>query len=402
MVANPDKMTVAAAVLDEAGRAGAGDFLASQVSSKLGGRRVDLSFLFASAHFEDELEAIALEVYEQLAPRAFIGTTGESVICDNIEYEKRPAVALWAAHLPDVRVTAFHLSQDDLERLEEPAAWHEHLGVTPQQRPHFVLLSEPFSFNLLELLERLEEAYPERPAIGGVASAGEAPRQNVMVFEGQSLRHGLCGVALWGQVEIDTVISQGCRPIGRHLVITEAERNVIRQLGGKPPLAVVIETLKQCSTRDIELARTGGLLVGRVINEYQPSFSRGDFLIRNPIGFEQDSGAMMINDLVRTGQTIQFHVRDRESADDDLVSLLGARPRGAAAGALLFTCSGRGSRLFKDHHHDARAVANACNARPVAGLFCAGEIGPIGRRNFLHGHTASVGFFRPAAILTGA
>jgi small ligand-binding sensory domain FIST len=217
-----------------------------------------------------------------------------------------------------------------------------------------------------------------------------------MVFEGQPLRQGLCGVALRGDVEVDTIVSQGCRPIGHHLVITEGERNVIRELGGKPPLAVVIETLRGCSTRDIELARTGGLLVGRVIDERQPKFSRGDFLIRNAIGFEQESGAMVINDLIRPGQTIQFQVRDSESADDDLVSLLGARPRGAVAGALLFTCNGRGSRLFADRHHDARAVAQACGGRPVAGLFCAGEIGPIGRRNFLHGHTASVGFFRPA------
>jgi small ligand-binding sensory domain FIST len=217
-----------------------------------------------------------------------------------------------------------------------------------------------------------------------------------MIFEGQCLHHGLCGVALTGNIQIDTVVSQGCRPIGRHLVITEGERNVIRQLGGKPPLAVVIETLKQCSTRDIELARTGGLLVGRVIDEHQPSFARGDFLIRNPIGFEQESGAMMINDVIRIGQTIQFHVRDSESADHDLTSLLGARPRRVAAGALLFTCNGRGSRLFKERHHDARAVARACDALPVAGIFCAGEIGPVGRRNFLHGHTASVAFFRPA------
>lgn len=388
-------MVIATAARQETGRTHTGKWLASEVASKLG-RPADLCLLFATAHFEDELEHIASEVYEWLSPRAFVGATGESVICDAIEYERQPAVAVWAAYLPDARVIAFHLSQHDLERLEEPQAWHEHLGVAAEQQPHFVLLNDPFSFNLLEMLERLGEAYPEGPTIGGVASAGEAPGQNIMIFEGQALRHGLCGAALWGNVQIDTVVSQGCRPIGRHLVITEAEQNVIRQLGGKPPLAVVIETLKACSTRDIELARTGGLLVGRVINEYQPRFSRGDFLIRSPIGFEQDSGAMMINDLVRTGQTIQFHVRDSASADDDLVSLLAARPRGTAAGALLFTCNGRGSRLFRDRHHDARAVSQSCDARPVAGLFCAGEIGPIGRRNFLHGHTASVGFFRSA------
>lgn len=396
MAAEADKMTVATAVVDEVGRADAGESLAGEVASRLDGRRADLCLLLASGDFHGELEQIVAQVHEGLSPRAFIGTTGESVICGSVEYEGQPAVTLWAAHLPGVRVAAFHLSQHDLEGLEDPQAWHEHLGVTPEERPYFVLLSDPFTFNLLQMLECLDGAYPQRPAIGGVASAGESPGQNVMVFEGQALHHGLCGVALSGSIEISTVVSQGCRPIGRHLVITEAEQNVIRQLGGKPPLAVVIEILKRCSTRDIELARTGGLQVGRVINEHQPKFSRGDFLIRTPIGFEQGSGAMMINDLVRAGQTIQFQVRDSVSAADDLVSLLGARPRGRAAGALLFTCNGRGSRLFSDHHHDARAVARSCNGRPVAGLFCAGEIGPIGRRNFLHGHTASVGFFHAA------
>lgn len=391
----PDRMQIATAVVDEADRADAADCLASEVASKLGGRRADLCLLFASDHFTDELGGIASRIHERLGPRAFIGTTGESVICDHIEYEQQPAITLWAAHLPEARAAAFHLSEDDLERLEEPAAWHEHLGVTPEDQPYFVLLADPFSVNVLELLERLEAAYPQRPAIGGIASAGADPGENVIIFEGQPLRHGLCGVALWGDVVLDTVVSQGCRPIGRHLVVTDAEQNIIRGLGGKPALAVMAETLRECSTRDIQLLRAGGLLIGRVINEYQPRFGRGDFLIRNPIGFDQGSGAMIINDLVRTGQTVQFHVRDNVSAADDLVSLLGARPRRAAAGALLFTCNGRGRQLFHQRHHDARAVARACGARPVAGLFCAGEIGPVGRRNFLHGYTASVGFFRP-------
>ena len=397
-----ETMKISTALATEVGREQTARGLAGQLSAALPDRRVDLCLLFASAHFEDEIEEIALRLQDLLRPQAFIGTTAETVIRGDREYESRPALALWAASLPGARLRSFHLSQEDLERFDSPEALQEHLALTPDVAPHFILLGDPFSFNVLELLEQLEAAYPDRPAIGGMASAAEEPGQNALVFDGQTLHHGLTGVGLWGNVQVDTVVSQGCRPIGHHLVITKAERNVIYQLGGKPPLAVVTEMLADSPVQDRELARRRGLLIGRVINEYQDKFARGDFLIRNPIGFDTNSGAMALNDLVRIGQTIQFHVRDGEAASEDLASLLSVTQSASAAGALLFDCSGRGTRLFSRPHHDARAIAQHCGSLPVAGFFCAGEVGPIGRRNFLHGHTASIAFFRPAADRSGA
>lgn len=382
---------VATALVDEVECDDLVDELAAEIVEKLGGRSVDVCLLFASPDFADDLADIGPLIHERLGPRAFVGGSGEAVICDKFEYEEQPAIALWAAHLPRARAAAFHVSQDDLERLEEPAAWHEHLGVGRDDAPCFVLLADPFTLDVLALLDRLGEAYPQRPAIGGISSASE-PGQNVLIFEGQALRHGACGVALWGEIVLDTVVSQGCRPIGRHLIVTDGEANVIRALGGKPALTMIVETLRECSQRDIHLLRSGGLLIGRAVDERRP----GDFVIRNPIGFDDSSGAMMINDLVRPGQTVQFHVRDRVWAAEGLVSSLGARPRRSAAGALLFTCNGRGRELFRRPHHDARAVARACGARPLAGLFCAGEIAPVGGRNFIHGYSASVGFFCPS------
>ncbi|MGH6960714.1 MAG: FIST signal transduction protein, partial [Dongiaceae bacterium] len=372
--------------------------LVAQVTPAEAGRTADLALLFASAHFEDELEKIAAEIHDLLRPRAFIGATGEAVIGGDQEFEHQPAITLWSAHLPGATATSFHLSEDELAGLDTAAGLQEHLGVRAEERPYFVMLGDPYTFSggVMGLLELLAQVYPGRPTIGGMASAAEQPGQNALVFDGQVLRHGLVGVALRGNVRVDTVVSQGCRPIGRHMVITKADRNVIYQLGGRPPLAVVSELLNECPPHDIELARARGLLVGRVINEYQKSFSRGDFLIRNPIGFDSNSGAMAVNDLVRTGQTIQFHVRDGESASEDLSLLLAAARREPAAGALLFSCNGRGTRLFAQRHHDARAVRTSCGGIPLAGFFCAGEIGPVGERNFLHGHTASLGLFRPA------
>ncbi len=352
--------------------------------------------LFASAHFEEEYTRLTGDMYDHLGPQAFIGTSAEVVACDQQELESRPAVALWAAHMPGGRVKAFHLSADDVAVHDHPERIREYLDVPADEGPSFVLLADPFTCGpgALELLNRLEVAYPGRSVIGGMASAAERPGQNLLAFEGQALRSGLVGVAVWGNARIDTVVSQGCRPIGRPLVVTQAERNIIQQLDEEPALSRLIEVLRTCRQRDIELARTRGVLVGRVIDDRreQPH----DFLIRNPIDSDQESGTLAINDVVRAGQTLQFHVRDEESASEELTALLaqGAPPR--PAGALLFSCNGRGTRLFSCAHHDTRAIADQCGALPVAGMFCQGEIGPIGERNFLHGHTASIGFFRPA------
>ncbi len=391
-------MKIAVAVSDVVGRSETGDELVARVRHELGAPTADLCLLFCSSEYIDELSAIVPTIHDGLQPRVFLGSSADSVIAHDTEYEGQAALTLWAARLPDVRLTSFHLSYEDIERLREPAALQEHLNVEPAQRPYFILLGDPYTLGqrLLEFLDQLESAFPSRPAIGGLSSGGKRAGENALVFDGHILRHGLAGLALSGDIQIDTVVSQGCRPIGRHYVITRAEQNVIYQLGGKPTMDVVTDVLDQCPQKDLSLARTGGLLLGRVINEYQPSFSRGDFLIRNPIGFDPNTKALAVNDYVRTGQTVQFHVRDGETATEDLRSLLSAAAANPAAGALLFSCNGRGTRLFPDESHDARAIHDLCHA-PLAGFFCAGEIGPVGQRNFLHGHTASVGLFRPAS-----
>jgi small ligand-binding sensory domain FIST len=201
-----------------------------------------------------------------------------------------------------------------------------------------------------------------------------------------------------GPVRLRSVVSQGCRPIGRPLLITKAQRNMLQELSGKPALARFSELYPTLTPQEQELVR-GGLHVGRVINEYQDRFGRGDFLVRNVVGADRDSGTLVLGDFVRVGQTVQFHVRDAESADEDLRELLSAAHHSETArpaGALLFTCNGRGTRLFDAPHHDAACIAKVWPELPVAGFFAQGEIGPIGGRNFLHGFTASMLLVEPA------
>ena len=197
-------------------------------------------------------------------------------------------------------------------------------------------------------------------------------------------------------MRIRPVVSQGCRPIGRPLVITRAEENVIIELGGRPALERLHEIFGSLDEADRRLVRTS-LHVGRAATEYKDRFDRGDFLVRNVVGADPESGVIAVGDLVRTGQTMQFHVRDAASADDDLRLLL-AREREAGAravGALVFTCNGRGMRLFDEPGHDARCLEECLGPLPAAGFFAQGEIGPIGNRTFLHGFTASIALVEP-------
>jgi small ligand-binding sensory domain FIST len=210
------------------------------------------------------------------------------------------------------------------------------------------------------------------------------------------LDSGAVGVALPGNVGVVALVSQGCRPIGQVLTVTRSAGNVISELAGKPPLQRVQELYASLPEHDRELMAEG-LLVGRVIDEYKTDFQRGDFLVRGVIGADPDSGAIAVGDAVAAGETIQFHVRDEASADEDLRTTLNvARAKVGdhrVAGGLLFTCNGRGSRMFSTPDHDAALVASELDDPPIAGFFCAGELGPVGSKNFLHGFTASMALF---------
>jgi len=206
---------------------------------------------------------------------------------------------------------------------------------------------------------------------------------------------GAAVVLLQGGVQVKTVVSQGCRPIGQHFVITKAERNVIQQLGGVPAYRRLDELFQTLPTRDQKMVQHG-LHVGRVVSEYQDKFEQGDFLIRNVVGVDPEEQTITISDYVRPGQTVQFHIRDADTADAELRQLL-SRVENPTAAALLFTCNGRGTRLFSEPHHDALAIKNAAGDIPLAGLFAAGELGPIGGKNFMHGFTASIALFQAAS-----
>jgi small ligand-binding sensory domain FIST len=253
-------------------------------------------------------------------------------------------------------------------------------------------LSDPFRLSIHDLIDELNQAYPGAPVVGGIASAARQPGQNRLIVNGELHEEGMVGVAMTGRVHARTVVSQGCRPIGKPFVITQADRNIIGELGGRPALAQLQDVLTNLSSEDERLARQS-LLMGCVIDEYKDRFTRGDFLIHNIIGADRKSGAIGIAGLPRVGATVQFHVRDAASADEDLRSLLADAAGDDIRGAALFGCNGRGTHMWPTAGHDVGLLHEQLGEVPVAGFFCGGEFGPVGGRNFVHGFTASILLF---------
>lgn len=358
---------------------------AERVEAGLGGVHPHLVLCFVSPHHVALGQTASEVVRMKLEPRHLVGCSAEWVVGGSREVEDEPAVSLWAAVLPDVTVEPFRMR---LVRSDEGTAI---VGFPDlEAEPEIVLLlSDPFSFPTDALLQHAGTRHPGLRFIGGVASGGGAPGDHRLFLDANVFDVGAVGVTLSGRVRVETIVSQGCRPVGRSYVVTRSDGNTIEELGSRPALDVVRDTFAEASVREQRLMQQG-LHVGIVIDEYKEDFGRGDFLVRNVIGADQNSGAIAIGEPVQIGQTVQFHVRDAESADEDLRLLLESASS-RQEGALLFTCNGRGSRLFGIPDHDAAMVSRV--AGNVAGMFCNGEVGPIGPRSFLHGFTASVALF---------
>lgn len=369
---------------------------ARELADGVAGIEADLAVLFASHHYEPHFQEFLSGVHGGINARNLIGCAGESIIGPDREIERRPAAVLWVARMPGVRVLPFVLDFADLESLESNESWWDRIGLVPDDRPSFIIIPDPFSIPADEVLARMDRAFPGSPIVGGMASGAEAPGQTRLFSNDQVLRQGAVGVSLTGDVTITTVVSQGCRPLGKTYVITECRENLIVQLGGRSAYDVLKEVYQEASSEEQALMR-GGVHVGRVINETLQNFTPGDFLVRNVLGVVENA-ALAVGEYVRKGQTIQFHVRDARTADEEMRLLLQRNVldgKLAPSGGLLFSCNGRGSRLFGKPDHDIRLVNDALSGCQVAGFFAAGEIGPVGPRTFVHGFTSSLFLFTP-------
>ena len=356
----------------------------------------DLAVVFASGHHLGMAKWLLSEVHDRLEPRSLIGCGAGGTVAGGTELEETPGIVVWAASMPGAELETMHVTAerdaDGFRLLGVPESLAEGRGDATADES-VIAVCDPFSFPAEELLAALERTRPHVPVLGGLASASFAGGA-VLLRDGDVHTDGAVAVRLRG-VQVLPCVSQGAGPVGPEMTVTRAEANVIEELAGKPAMERLGEVIAALPDHERELA-AAGVLVGLVIDENRPEYDRGDFLVRPIIGADRESGAIAIGEPVRVGQTVRLQVRDAASADEDLREALRAQAQAlgsaGAAGALLFTCNGRGAHMFDVPDHDASALEDALGA-PTAGFFCAGEIGPVGGRNFLHGFTATMAVF---------
>ena len=394
-------MRWASAVSDKPSLEQAVDECVSSIGREHAEGGLDLAVAFVSSHHAEEYERAPGLVQEALGARVFTGCSAGGVIGGGTEVEHRSGFALTVAQLPGVELHPFHLEESDLPDADaSPQAWEEKLGVSPQESPCFLVLADPFTFPAPDLIQGLDYAYSGSVKVGGMASGATQPGDNVLYLGDQVHRSGAVCIAMHGNIVVDTIVAQGCRPIGRPMQVTRCDGNLLMELDGEPPIPVLQRLIPTLDDRDQELARHS-LFLGVVMDGLLVHPGQGDFLIRNLMGGNPNTGVLSIGELLREGQTVQFHLRDARTSAEDLDALLARYAHGFEGeqneGALLFSCLGRGEYLYGHADHDTNLFRERVGSLPLGGFFCNGEIGPVGGTTFLHGYTSSFAIFRPKA-----
>ncbi len=349
----------------------------------LGGTPPDLLCAFVCGGDTDEVETAFARITDLARPHSSLGCSAGGVLGGDQGVEAATAVSVWAMQSPGVRVRTFHLevmrTPDSLAIVGMPPV--------PPDTGVCLLLADPYSFPADGFVERLNDSAAGLPVAGGLATGPAGAGSTRLLLDGRVVSRGAIGALVEGAVSARTVVSQGCRPVGPTLTVTAADGNVLLELAGLPAVTKLEQLLESLPPEDQALA-SRGLHIGVAMNEYGDHHERGDFLIRGVLGADRDRGGLVVGDLIEVGRTVRFQVRDATTADEDLTSTLAGF--GPVEGALLFSCNGRGATLFPSADHDIVTVRSLLAQAPVAGFFAAGEIGPVGGRNYLHGFTASI------------
>jgi small ligand-binding sensory domain FIST len=359
----------------------------------------DILIAFISPDFQPSYQNLPGLIYEYFPKTILIGCSGNGVIGNGVEVEHRAGVALTGAEMSDVSITPFHITDSELpDGDESPEKWESLFKVKHISEPKFIILSDPFSVEIQNLVNGMDYAFPNSTIIGGIASGGSQQGTNAIYLNRDTFESGVVGIALHGDIEIDTIVAQGCKPIGNLMNITGCERNILTSLDNKPPFEVLSGIYNNLSNSDQQLFQHS-LFMGVVNDPFIDVPNNGDFLIRNIVGGNPEEGKIAIGEILKEGQLVQFHLRDSNTSSENLKIMLedykSDQERYDQFGALLFSCLGRGSYLYGKADHDTNMFKALIGEIPLTGFFCNGEIGPVGDTTYIHGYTSSFGIIKP-------
>jgi small ligand-binding sensory domain FIST len=369
------------------------------ILSQMDGKSVDLTIIFVSPQFKDKYEDIPKLIRDRISSKHFLGCSGGGIIGGGKEAEQQAAFSMTCANLPDVEIQGIHTDTMKLpDQDTAPSVWREWLGVDVEKNPSFIFLADPFSFQGEEFLAGVDFAYPNSSKVGGLASGAQAQGGNALYLNDKIHNNGLIGLALSGNIGMDTIVAQGCRPIGEPVKVSKCDGTLLTGMDGQPPLELLQSVYEGLDENDKSLVQTS-LFLGIEMDPLKDNPQQGDFLIRNIMGVEREIGGIHVGTLLREGQLVQFHLRDKAMSAEDLKLMLTRYKANKnfknTSGALLFSCLGRGQYLYGKPNHDADMFRDHIGDIPLGGFFCNGEIGPVGKTTFLHGYTSSFGIFHP-------
>ena len=369
------------------------------IISQMDGKSVDLTIIFVSPQFKDKYEEIPQLIRDRISSGHFLGCSGGGIVGGGKEAEQQAAFSMTCANLPDVEIKGIHTDTMKLpDQDTAPSVWREWLGVNVEKNPSFIFLADPFSFQGEDFLAGVDFAYPSSSKVGGLASGAQAQGGNALYLNDKIYNNGLIGLALSGNIGMDTIVAQGCRPIGEPVKVSKCDGTLLTEMDGQPPLELLQSIYEGLDENDKGLVQTS-LFLGIEMDPLKDNPQQGDFLIRNIMGVEREVGGIQVGTILREGQLVQFHLRDKAMSAEDLKLMLTRYKANKnfknTSGALLFSCLGRGQYLYEKPNHDSDMFRDHIGDIPLGGFFCNGEIGPVGKTTFLHGYTSSFGIFHP-------
>lgn len=361
---------------------------AREIRDQLESDDPDLVFAFVSPHHRAVWDALPRLLAQEFPTATRLGASGGGIIGSGHEFEGRAAVSLTAARMPRITILPFVLEHE---------MTFDSCDLADADPVALVVLGEPSYGNIEDLLAEIDRRFPATTIVGGMASGARHVGENLLLLDDQLITEGVVGVALSGDLAVDSIVAQGCRPVGNPMFVTRCDEGMLLEIDGRRPIEVLHELFDSLSPRDQELLRYS-LFLGLVMQGEQSTYRQGDFLVRNIVGVDPESGVLAVSAPLTPHQVIQFHLRDARTSADDLRSHLAfyrSRALPPPRGALLFSCLGRGKGLYQVPDHDSRELATALGPIPIGGFFCNGEIGQVQGRTYLHGYTSSIALFRP-------